>query len=110
MLDKDTIEQLGLAGAASPFVHDPRRFRVDIRIDAASFQPGRKLYDRVQWCLGADRVAPVTMRMACVRGASRAVCPLPVCSRAHADLLHVYSPPSQIRKTSTFASPRRPLT
>lgn len=67
VVDKDTIEQLGLQGSMTPFVHDPRRFRIELRTNEASFRPGRKLFDRVQWCLGADRVAPVTLRMACVR-------------------------------------------
>ena len=68
VLDKDSIEQLGLAGSSSPFIHDPRRFRVEIDISAPSFRPGKKLYDRVQWCLSAERVAPIKFRMACVRG------------------------------------------
>jgi hypothetical protein len=76
VLDKDSIEQLGLAGSSSPFVHDPRRFRVEIDISACSFRPGKKLYDRVQWCLSAERVAPIKFRMACVRGTDVFVCTL----------------------------------
>ncbi len=60
-LDKDTYEQLGLTGQASPFKALRGQFwNITVDIAASSFAPGRPLYDRVLWCL-RERVLPMEL-------------------------------------------------
>ncbi|KAL9975721.1 hypothetical protein ACROYT_G012913 [Oculina patagonica] len=49
-LDKDTYEQLGLTGKPSAF-QKKHRFIVEVNLAAPYFVPGKKLYERVRWCL-----------------------------------------------------------
>lgn len=73
---KDTYEQLGLVGKASEF-HRGSRFIIEINLLAESFQPGRKLYDRVHWCL-TDRLAlTMTFLLAFVPHDSNTVTSIP---------------------------------
>jgi hypothetical protein len=67
VLDKDTYEQFGMTGSASNFT--PRaskgtkpRTRFNVRVDmrAESFRSGRKLFDRLRWCL-QERVPPAEL-------------------------------------------------
>jgi hypothetical protein len=67
VVDKDTVEQLGLTASAAPFVHNPRWFRIAVDTSAAAFAPGHATYDRLMWCV-TDRVPPVTLRLVSVRG------------------------------------------
>ncbi|KAL6073530.1 Ribonuclease P protein subunit p40 [Balamuthia mandrillaris] len=64
-LDKDTYEQLGLTGrkAAFPPRHS-QEWDVSLDLRAASFRPGKNLYDRVKWCLGEDRLAGIDLLLA----------------------------------------------
>ncbi|XP_058972910.2 ribonuclease P protein subunit p40-like isoform X1 [Pocillopora verrucosa] len=49
-LDKDTYEQLGLTGKPSVF-QKKHRFNVEVNLAAPNFVPGKKVYERVRWCL-----------------------------------------------------------
>ncbi|KAL8623421.1 hypothetical protein ACOMHN_037956 [Nucella lapillus] len=49
---KDTYEQLGLEGKPSAFSgKKPTKYVIDVDLNAKSFAPGRKGYDRALWCL-----------------------------------------------------------
>lgn len=49
-LDKDMYEQLGLTGKPSVF-QKKHRFNIEINLASSNFVPGKKIYDRVRWCL-----------------------------------------------------------
>eukprot|EP01087_Luapelamoeba_hula_P025263 TRINITY_DN9944_c0_g1_i1.p1 TRINITY_DN9944_c0_g1~~TRINITY_DN9944_c0_g1_i1.p1 ORF type:complete len:303 (-),score=42.30 TRINITY_DN9944_c0_g1_i1:67-975(-) len=59
-LDKETYEQLGLVGEKSSTPSTATRFFVKVDLTAPWFRPGKKNYERVQWCL-SERTAPVQM-------------------------------------------------
>ncbi|XP_062502073.1 ribonuclease P protein subunit p40-like [Corticium candelabrum] len=74
---KDTYEQLGIVGRSSEF-QQGAKFIVEIDLLADSFQPGRKQYERVQWCL-TDRLSlTMPFLMAFIPRGSSATSSIPV--------------------------------
>lgn len=66
-LDRDTHEQLGLTGSESHFKPRASRYNVSVDLRAPSFAPGKKLHERVLWCL-SKRVSPAELFVYWING------------------------------------------
>lgn len=66
-MDKETYQSLGIQGRRLENAFLPKKkpfvFVVDVDVMHESFRPGKALYERVLWCLGDDRVAPVDVNL-----------------------------------------------
>ncbi|RKP23833.1 ribonuclease P 40kDa subunit-domain-containing protein, partial [Syncephalis pseudoplumigaleata] len=64
-LTKDTYERLGLDGQPSHFSkRHPQKHVVTLDLTIAAMTPGKKLYDRIRWCLENAFKQPIRFFMA----------------------------------------------